>query len=103
MDFDPRTKEIASLDNFVVFFGSSAIILLNLSILFYIVVRVSNICYQKQTFYMFGKGSVIPFVIKFLAPYSFATSAKLLLDVKDIDTEMGYMDLQRLEVNFIKL
>ena len=99
MDFDPRTKEIASLDNFVVFFGSSAILLLNISILLYIVIRFTNLwCYRKQTFYMFGRGSVIPFMIKFLAPYSLASSAKLLFDVQEIDTEMGYMDLQRLEV-----
>ena len=98
MDFDPRTKEIASLDNFVVFFGSSAILLLNLSILLYIFVRVIDKCINKQTFYMFGKGSIIPFVVQFLAPYSLASSAKLLFDVKEIDTEMGDIDLQELEV-----
>ena len=101
MDFDPRTKEIASLDNFVVFFGSSAILLLNISMLLYIVIRLTNTCYRKDTFYMFGKGSVIPFMVKCLSPYSLASSAKLLFDVHDIDTEMGYIDLQELEVTDI--
>ena len=98
MDFDPRTKEIASLDNFVVFFGSSAILLLNISILFYILIRVSNTCYRKQTFYIHGTGSTIPFIVKFLAPYSLASSARLLFDVEEIDSEMGYIDIQGLEV-----
>jgi hypothetical protein len=89
MDFDPRTKEIASFDNFVVFFGSIAILLLNVFILLYIVVRLSDTWCRGKTFYMHGKGNLIPYVVRFLAPYSLTSSAKLLFDVQDIDSETG--------------
>ena len=89
MDFDPRTKEIASFDNFVVFFGSIAILLLNVSILIYIVVRISDTWCRGKTFYMHGKGNLIPYVVRFLAPYSLTSSAKLLFDVQDIDSDTG--------------
>ena len=87
MDVDPRTKEIASFDNFVVLFGSIAVLLLNISILLYIVVRISDTCCRKKTFYIHGKGSLIPYVVRFLAPYSLTSSVKLLFDVHDTNSD----------------
>ena len=87
LDFDPRTKEIASLDNFVIFFGSISILTLNMAALLYIVIRFVDICSKGKTLYLWGGGSVLPFLIKFLAPYTMAASAKLLFDVKELDAE----------------
>ena len=51
--------------------------------LFYIVIRFVDIYCAGKTLHMWGGGSVLPFLIKFLAPYTMATSAKLLFDVKE--------------------
>ena len=87
LDFDPRTKEIASLDNFVIFFGSISILTLNMAALLYIVIRFVDIYCTGKTLSLWGGGSVLPFLIKFLAPYTMAASAKLLFDVKELDSE----------------
>ena len=98
LDFDPRTKEIASLDNFVIFFGSIAILTLNMAALFYIVIRFVDIYCAGRTLYLWGGGSVLPFLIKFLAPYTMAASAKLLFDVKELDAENEWK-IEDLEVS----
>ena len=98
LDFDPRTKEIGSLDAFVVIFGSSSIMLLNICLLLYMVIRISDVLWHGKTVNMYGRGSMIPFLVKILAPYTMACSAKLLFDVQEIDSEMGEMTLRSLEV-----
>ena len=100
LDFDPRTKEIASLDNFVIFFGSIAILTLNMAALFYIVIRFVDIYCAGKTLHMWGGGSVLPFLIKFLAPYTMAASAKLLFDVQELDAENDW-EIEDLEVSIV--
>ena len=84
-DFENRAKQ---LDSFLLLFGSSAILLLNISALTYIILRLSSVTYCTKMSCFVDFQEAIPFTIKFFAPYAITCSTKLLFDVQEIEDAM---------------